>query len=293
MDTLLRFGSGDYLYTFNPEDQVQIRDNFRNVKPRVSSLPGLSGGFDEYGTDRAPNEIGNIQVSFWLLAENGIEMEAKKIAVGRMKVFGKKLLFKQPEDEYQLERYTEARINSIDFNEAAGQRPDRYLMVTINFQCDNPFWYTIGTEAFKLGDGTLLGSGSVLGGTPITQLLTGLDNSFSITPEGNDITYARFTIEVPATKSASNIRIQREVASVVVDEVRYSGTIVAADILEINCRALSVKLNGDDAYADNFSFITAAWFRLIGGIPNTVRVRMANASDQIELKIRFFEAYNV
>jgi hypothetical protein len=293
MDTLLRFGSGDYLYTFNPEDQIQIRDNFRDVVPRTSRLPGLSGGFDEYGTDRAPNEIGNVQVSFWLLAENEIEMEAKKLALGRMKVFGKKLLFKQPEDEYQTERYTEARVNSIDFNEAAGQRPDRYLMVTVNFQCDNPFWYTIGTEAFKLGDGTLLGSGAALGGTPIEQTLTGLDNSFSLTPSGNDITYARFTIEIPATKSATNIRIQREVASLVVDQVAWAGTLVAADILEINCRALSIQKNGNDAYGADFTFITSAWFRLIGGIPNTIRVRMANASDQINLKVRFFEAYNV
>jgi hypothetical protein len=293
MDTVLRFGSGDFLYTFNPQDQVQLRDNFRDVVTRTSRLPGLSGGFDEYGTDLAPNEIGNVQMTFWLFAENGTEMEAKKLALGRMKVFGKKLLFKQPEDEYQTERYTEARVNSIDFNEAAGQRPDRYLMATVNFQCDNPYWYTIGTEAFKLGDGTLLGSGAALGGTPITQLLTGLDNSFSITPSGNDITRARFTIEIPATKSATNIRIQREVASAVVDEVRYSGTLVEDDVLEINCRALSVLLNGNDSYSDGFSFITSGWFRLIGGIPNTIRVRMANAADQINLKVRFFEAYNV
>lgn len=294
MDTLLRFGSGDYLYTFNPDDQIQIRDNFRDLVPRTSKIPGLSGAFDEQGTDIAPTEEGNVQVTFWLLAMDAADMQAKKEAVGRMKTFGKRRLYKQPEDETQTERYCDARINSISFNERAGERPDKYLRVTINFQVpDNPRWLTIGTEAPSYNDGSTYGSGVTYGGSPITQNLVGTDNTFSVTPSGNDISYPRFTIEVPAGKSASNIRLQREEAGVVVDELIYAGTLSAGDILEINCRSYSVWLNGADGYSSDFSFITSAWFRLIGGLQNDFRVLMDNAGDEIDLEIRYYEAYNV
>lgn len=294
MDTLLRYGSGDYLYTFSPEDQVQLRDNFRDLIPRTSKIPGLSGAFDEQGTDIAPTEEGNIQYTFWLLARDAKHMQQQKEAIGRIKTFGKRRLYKQPEDETLPERYCEARVNSISFNERAGDRPDKQLRVTINFQVpDNPRWLTIGTEAPSYNDGSIYGSGVTYGGSPITQNLIGLDNTFSVTPAGNDIMYPRFTIVVPATKSATNIRIQREVDGVVVDQIRYAGTLVAADQLEINCRSYSVWLNGADGYSSTFTFATSAWFRLIGGLTNNFRVLMDNPTDEIDLEIRYYEAYNV
>lgn len=293
MDTLLRFGSGDYLYTFTPDNQIQLRDNFRDAVPRTSRLPGLSGGFDEYGIAPAPTEIGNVSVTFWLFADTNAEMQTHKENLGRMRSFGKRRLFKQPVDPLQDERYCEARINSIEINEAAGERPHNRLRVTVNFQVDNPFWLTQGTEAPSYNDGSIYGSGITYGGTPVVESLVGSDNSFTLSPAGNEITYPRFVIEVPATKSASNIRIQRIVNSNVVDQVRYSGTLNAGDMLEINCRSLSVWLNGTNAYSNDFEFSTSAWFRLIGGLDNSIRVLMDNPTDEIDLKIRYYEAYNV
>lgn len=293
MDTLLRFGSGDTLYTFTPDDQVKLRDNFRDVVTRTSRLPGLPGGFDEYGVGPAPTEIGIVQVMFWLLAISGAEMEAKKEALGRMDSFGKRRLYKQTVDPAADERYCEARVNSIEFSESAGDRPDKYLRVSLTFEVDNPRWLTIGTEAPSYNDGSTYNSGVVYGGNPVTQNLVGLDNSFTVTPAGNEITYPRFLITVPATKSATNIRIQREVNSAPVDEVAYAGTLSAGDLYEINCRAYSVFKNGADFYDDDFTFITSAWFRLIGGVPNTIRVLMDNAGDEIDLEMRYYESYNV
>lgn len=293
MDTLLRFGSGSTLYTFNPDDQVQLRDNFRNAVPRTSRLPGLSGGFDEYGIMPAPTEIGNVQMTFWLLATDAADMQDKKEAIGSMLGFGKKRLYKQPVNPVDGERYCEARINTIDYNERSSDRPDKYLQVTIHFQVDNPHWYQIGTEAPSYNDGSTYNSGVIYGGSPITQNVVGLDNSFSVTPDGNDITYPRLLLTIPATKSATNIRIQREVNGSVVDKITYAGTLNADDVYEVNCRAYSVFLNGADGYDSNFSFATSAWMRLIGGVSNTIRVLMDNASDEIDLEMRYYEAFNV
>lgn len=293
MDTLLRFGSGTELYTFVPDDQISLRDNFRDVVPRTSRIPGLSGGFDEYGQSPAPSEIGNVMYTFLYEATSEADMLAKKEALGRMKAFGKKRLYKQPVDSTADERYCEARVNSIDFNEAAGERPDKRLRFTINFQVDNPYWLEQGTEAPQYGDGSIYGSGVSYGGTPVTQSLVGADNSFSVTPDGNDFTYPRITLEVPAGKSAENIRIQRLVNGSVIDQVRYAGTLSAGDILEINCRAYAVYLNGGNGYTSDFSFNTSAWFKLIGGVSNAITVLMDNPTDEIDLEMRYYGAFNV
>ena len=293
MDTLLRFGSGSQLYTFDPEDQIQLRDNFRNVVPRTSRLPGLSGGFDEYGKAPAPSEIGNVSITVGYEASSPADMEDKKIAIGAMRAFGKKRLYKQPVDPTADERYCEARINSIDFNEAVGDRPERYMIFTISFQVDNPFWLTQGTEAPQYGDGSVFGSGVTYGGTPVTESLVGVDNSFSVSPSGNDIIYPRMTLVVPSGKSATNIRVQRLINDSVIDQVRYAGTLDADDVYEINCRSYATYLNGADGYDDNFSFNTAAWFSLIGNTTNTIRVLMDNPTDEIDLELRYYEAYNV
>lgn len=293
MDTLLRFGSGTELFTFTPADQISLRDNFRNVLARTTRMPGLSGGFDEYGQSPAPAEIGNVAYTFLYEATSSADMLAKKEALGRMKAFGKKRLYKQPVDATADERYCEARVNSIDFTESVGERPDKRLRFTINFQVDNPYWYTQGTEAPEYGDGSIYGSGVAYGGSPVTQSLTGVDNSFSVTPDGNDITYPRITLEVPVGKSAENIRIQRLVNGSVIDQVRYAGTLSAGDILEINTRAYAVYLNGSNGYTTDFSFNTAAWFKLIGGVSNAIKVLMDNPADEIDLKMRYYGAYNV
>lgn len=293
MDTLLRFGAGTQLYTFDPTDQIQLRDNFRDVLARTSRLPGLSGGFDEFGTGIAPSEIGNVSIIFGYAATSNADMEAKKLDLGRMKTFGKKRLYKQSLNPAAAERYCEARVNSIDYTEKVGDRPETYLIFTVNFQVDNPFWLTQGTEAPQYGDGSTFGSGVSYGGAPIEQSLIGVDNSFSVTPNGNDISYPRFTLEVPSGKSASDIRIQRLVNNVIIDQIRYDAALSAGDFLEINTRAYNVFLNGADAYDDNFSFNTAAWFQLLGSTTNTIRVLMDNPTDEIDLKLRYFEAYNV
>lgn len=294
MDTLVRFGQGDELYTFDTGQQISLRDNFRDVTPRTNRLPGLPGGFDEYGTAAAPAEIGNVQVVFWLIADGAIAMQTAKQQVGAMKAWGKKVLYKQPYGD-ATERFCWARVNSIEFSENAKEQPHRRLRVEVNFQVDHPLWENLGTYAggWRWGDGTLWGGGALWGGTPVTQNVTGTDNSFSLTPDGNDEIHPIVQISIPAGESAENIRVQRILSGRVQDEIRYTGVLSAGDLLVVDTEAYTVKLNGVDAYSSAFEVESAAWFRLRAGRANTIRVLMTNAGDEADIIFKYKEALNV
>lgn len=288
MDSILRFGSGDELYEFEPEDQISLRDNFRDAVPRTTRLPGVSGGFDEFGSDPAPGEIGNVQVNIWIQAETEDEMTRKLQDIGSMPSFGVKRLFKRPMNG-DPELYCNARINSIDYTGSARNLSHRNTSVQINFQVATPGWLSQGTESPLWGGGELWGGGAVWGGGALPVTVIGLNNDFSIEPGGNGVTYPRIFISIPTLKSATNVRVQRIVGGIVKDEIRYDDTLSAGDVLEVNARALSVMLNNVDAYDDKFTFKTAGWFSLIGGISNTIRVLMDNPSDEARITTKYFE----
>jgi len=288
MDTLLRFGSGDELYTFTPDNQISIRDNFANVVPRTTRLPGADGGFDEFGRERAPGEIGNVQMIFWLYASSLPAMTAVLDELRAMTSWGTKRLYKQPMGGGG-DRWCEARLNSIDAPQNASDLPGKRQRVQLNFQVASPFWLNQGTEAFSWGDGTPWGDG-IWGGSAAANAVSGTDTSFTVTTSGNAISHPRITIECGGGQTASNIRIRRIVQGETVDEVAYAGTLTAGDELEINCRDLSVTLNGANAYDSDFTFQTASWFRLLPGA-NTIQVLMDNSGDAADVYFRYYEVF--
>lgn len=289
MDTLLRFGGGNQLYVFTPDHQISYRDNFADLVPRTSRIPGVDGGFNEFGSEAPPKEIGNVQMVMWLYADTPAEMTAKQDAIRAMASYGTKRLYKEMVGG-GLVRWCEAYVNNIDMPQHAADLPRKRQRIQINFQVPNPFWFTQGTEAPRWGDGGLWGGGGVWGGTATAHSVSGTDNTFSETPAGNAITIPRITVKCGAGQTASNIRIRRLVNNVTVDEVAYAGTLAANDELIINCRAKSVKLAGADAYDNNFTIRTASWFRLLP-LENTIQVLMDNAGDAASVYVRYYEAY--
>lgn len=290
MDVITRYGADTLLYEFEPQHQIQIRDNFRNVVPRTSRLPGLDGGYDELGSAAAPSEVGNIQLTFWLHGRNLNDMNQKKRDLGRMKAFGVQRLYKQPVDPEATELYCDARINSIDYNENASARPFERLQVTINWQVASPYWLAQGTESATWGGGVSWGGGALWGGGAAGQVVSGTQTDFVITPQGNASTFPRIEIATGASETAQNVTVQRLVGSLVVDEVKYTATLNNSQSLLINCRALSVTLDGANAYGDTYDFQNAGWFRLLPGA-NNIRVVMANASDAATIYFRYLERY--
>lgn len=292
MDVLTQFGFGDELYTFDTTQQISLRDNFRDAVARTTRLPGVVGGYDEYGTKPAPNEIGNVQVNFWIEADTPAAIQTLKQQVGSMKAWGKRQLWKQPWGSAAA-RFCEARINSVSFSENAKDVPHRRIRVQVDFQVDYPFWLGMGTHSAFWGGGDTWGGGELWGGSPVEEVVSGTDNTFSLTPGGNDLIYPRVAVLVGAGDQAEDVRIQRIRGGRVQDEIRYTGTLAAGDVLDVDCMAYKVKLNGASAYNSAFSIVSPAWFRLRGGLANEIRVLMANSGDEATIQFKYFEPYNV
>jgi hypothetical protein len=284
----------NYIFTY-PDS---LMDNFKNLVPNTVRMPGVSGGFDQYGSEAAPAEIGRVDVGFHLQASNPAQMQGLIDAVNALKWRGKKRLFWQPEGAYQ-ERWCWARVNNISLPQSAD---DGLMHQTgrITFQVSDPRWYskrldgTTGSALWKIGDtGVKIGdAGLKIDGVVDFRILNGLTNSFSVTVEGTDIVLPRLTLQAyyPTSDTATNITVQRLVGGTVVDSVLWTGTLINKDWLEIDCARRRVR----NMHVDDYAHLTAlhpSWLRLTPG-SNTLRVLMTNASDRIYFRLHFHDPYS-
>src|SRR5687768_4199120 len=102
-------------YTF-PTTQSQLRDNFSDMVPRTTRIPGADGGFDQFGEEKAPSEIGSVSVSFEQYADSNEDLQTKRDLVRAMAAWGVCTLHKDCGAEGT--RYCSARVNSITMTEA-------------------------------------------------------------------------------------------------------------------------------------------------------------------------------
>lgn len=284
---VLRFGSGDELYTF-PEAQEGFRSNFGDLVTRITRIPGVDGGFDEDGTQPAKSEVGNVQFTFYLYSPTRSGMEVLRDGVKEMVNWGYKRLFIQPSNHALPERWAEMRVSNINFS--PGAHSDLKQAVNVSFSTSNPFWYTQGTEAPVWGSGITWGS-FVWGGTATSQALSGTQTNITESvSEGNTFTLPRLVVGCGVGQTAENVTIERYVRGSLVDRVSRAGVMVAGDSLEIDCRAKHVRLNGSDAYDNNFDSLTSDWFKLQPG-DNDIRIKMNNSGDAASLTIRYLGVY--
>ena len=288
---LVRFGLGSHMYTF-PDTLQEYRDNFGDCVPHTRRLPGMDGGFDQFGDEAAPIQIGKVTQAWFLVAETRPEMDALRDAVWAMAAWGKALLWMQPTDPSEAERFCWARVNNIQMPKREHEHTDLFQRVVTVWQVDDPHWYVQGNEAPIWGDGvSKWGDGvSKWGGSAPLQSVSGTETTLATaTNNGNAVALPRVTIYVESGQSCQNPTLQRIVNLQVVDEISYNGTLTAGDILEINCRGGSVLLNKADAYA-NFSYSTPDWLRLPPG-NSELKFRMANSTDACKVAVRWYDTY--
>jgi hypothetical protein len=292
MDTLTEFSGGGLTYTFDPTKQADIRDNFRRVISKTTRLPGLDGGFDEYGMGRAPHEVGTVRTSFWLgdfatLADATAALDE----LGALPSWGVRRLWKQPTDTALDTRFCEARVIEIPNDVRVFDLPHKRRQIEISFEVSNPVWIGAGTEAITWGGGSLWGDGSVWGGTGTWEAVSGPETTFTVTvADGNTPTPPRINFECEAGETAENIIIERLVGGVVHDRLAFNDVLTAGDQLGFNCRALTVRLNNVNAYTSAFAFDTARWFTLEPGA-NNIRVRLENGGDAGRIRFSYLHLW--
>jgi hypothetical protein len=289
MDVATRFVGGGQEYAFTPDHQISLVDNFRNARLRMSQLPGVSGGYDEYGDDAAPGEVGSVQLSFWVHADTPVQMRARLDALGQMADWGLLRLYKTTMDGG--ERFCEARLQNLTYSQKAAELPRKRMQVQVTFSVPNPVWLTLSTEEATWGGGQTWGGGAIWGGSanPAT-LVDGVSSEITVSVGGNAAVQPRILITAQSGESCEDVALERVVDGQVADRVAYEGVLTDSDELEIDCRGLTVTLNGADAYGDAFAALRGRWMRLMAG-PNVIRVVMANASDAASVRVLYNEAY--
>lgn len=286
---ITRFGTGNTVYNFEAAGvYVQdYRDNFGDGVPRTVRLPGLDGGYDQYGVERAPVEVGTVTVGVTLTAATRAQMDALRAQIRAMTGWGVKRLFRQI--DYQSdEQWCYARVNSVEMPQQPAQHTDLRQKVTISFQVADPAWYGQGTESWSWGDGTKW-SEKPWGGAGSPFYASGTSTTLIEDVGGNMPTVPRILITPRLGESCTNPKVQRLIDGIVFDEVSYTGTVNALQTLRIDCRRLAVTLAGNDAYA-NFDYRRGGWFELPPE-QNTLRVLFANPTDAADVRIRYFERF--
>src|SRR5512145_1647628 len=135
MDLLKRFGK---IYTF-PGTEISLKDNFKELVTRTRRLPGANGGYDDLGSERSLSEVGSVRADFWLFFNDEADATRKMDEIGKMADAGVQLLYKQPQDTSLQERYCWARLDNLDYQQAAKDQPHKRLKVSLIFQVSDPF----------------------------------------------------------------------------------------------------------------------------------------------------------
>lgn len=278
---------GDYEFTDNV---VAFQDDFQQLALRTVQLPGLHGGYTEYGTSAPPAQIGHVVYRHMLTADSPQGMRAKIDALRALASDGMQRLTVLPYPD-ATPRFCMATIDNVQIAERVTDRPHAQIPVTLTWEVPDPRWYSDPFNVplwgqFEWGDGSLWG------GSLSPTLVSGLSNDLTITPGGNAATRPKISVMTLSTQATTSVTIQRIVHSQVVDEIAYDAAMGANETLVMDCRALSVRLNSLAAYDDNFSVARPdRWFELAPGA-NTVRVLFGDAGDEAYVRLIYYDAWH-
>lgn len=280
-----------------PGAGLSFSPSFGDVVTRTGRLPGLDGGFDEYGTGQAPGEVGNITMSFTLIASDREDMQELRDEVLALKRKGKKELRWKPPGFTKF-RFCHARINNIRMSQNPAGHTDLHQSVSINFQVSDPCWYSYPFEVWYLDGSVLLdGSRNLAGWGEDFTLELNSSESTVLEVDGTADTFPVIWV-VPSIEGeypAFDLRRFDENGALQ-DEVKITRAL-ADDYLEINCRKYSVTWRTRDVgfdlwHKDWIPYIIpkrAEFFRLVPG-NNYLKISVS-MDDGILCRFEYLEAW--
>ena len=279
-----RFGS----YIF-PPTQEDFYTNFSNLVPSNTRLPGKDGSFRLNGDSRSPSESGSVTVAFLLKSLTREEMDGLRDALKVIGDWGLQKLVYQPTDPNSPERYCYAEVNNLPDSQNKDGHTDLWQVVRLNFTVPDPYWLVRASEDWLLGDDYILGDDLTLGDGGSTITASGTSTTDTINNPGSATSIAQVVVQPGTGDSCENVRVQRLVGGVVVDEISYTGVLVEGDHFAIDGAAQFARVNGSPAW-DSVGYMHVDFFRLAPG-DNTVRVLFENGGDAADVRIYFEPRY--
>lgn len=273
-----------------PKFQSTYSDNAGNKILTTTRLPGKDGGFRALGFGSSPVEIGRLQGTFTLTAENREDMEAKRDAIRGLAHYGLDMLVVQPSDPLADNRFCWAEVNYIGMTQNNSEHTDLWQTVSITWQLADPFFYggqyggITFADNYQFNDGLSFGDGSLEIGA------SGAETDTDVVNYGNAPAWCWFELSPGSGDSCQNPTIERITAGEVADQVAYSGTLTDTDVLSVDGRQQLVQKNGVNAWASISSYKRPELLQIPPG-ESTIRVKFANAGDAAQLYLWYFDTY--
>lgn len=239
MDQLIRFGLGSAeVYRFNPARQLEYQDNFSNIKQQSVAVPGLDGVIPPYGLGRGVAEAGNVSVRFWLFADEIHDMGHKLSEVRGLGYLGMRRLFKLAQNGELL--WTFAMLSSVQTPQVVRRQPHYRNNVQMTFQCHTTRWYGAQDVVHFFNDDWTFGDGLVFPALKVDQEAVSNGSTVSVTNRGNAPVSAYVRWDGNGSNSFVNpVLTRRNWVEDVADQLTWTGTIGANDVVEIDARGLS------------------------------------------------------
>jgi len=266
-------------------------DNFRKLRDKFVELAGLSGGYNTYKYNRAPQGVGIIKQDLTMFSTTKSAMQTLRDTIGALPEWGIQPLYMTPINPALAQRFCYAACVDVAMPREEGGLSHYHQPVSLTFKVEDPAWVAVGTGFPIIGVNFTIGSTTIGGGSGTVVNYTGAIEEAAITNAGNMSTYPAFSIVLSGGNAMTPpFKIQRIVSGAVVDEISYNLALVTGDSLFIDCAAQRISLNGNDAYNLNFDFLYPEWISLASGA-NTLRFVSGAASDACTITVYATERY--
>lgn len=261
----------DYIF---PSPQ-SISDNFLDFVPSTERIMGMDGGFDNYGDETAPQQIGNVAISYILSTDNPTTMQTYLDAFSKLASYGRQELRKLPDGATTTQfRFCMAKFNNVSVSEDMAEGVDPYhRRLTVNFQVEDPMWYRRLANAAEWAtsggaDNLVWNSGTQYwDGRGSFNAISGYLSSFGVVYGGSAPTPLVAVLTTTGGQSICNPGIQIWFEDRMHSEVRWNGCISNGEKLVIDSRRkqlwlLSTTKPPNQAYAQ-FATTYRHWLKLM------------------------------
>lgn len=293
MDSLLRYGEGTKEYTFVADNQINLANNFGDVVTQTVRMPGMSGGFNQYGNEPPPSEVGSINYSFWLYYNTPAEGVTARDNLFKMADWGLQKLFMLPQnDSGQDERWTYAIVNNIHANFNSQNLNQKRMLVSMTFHVPDPFWMSATETEVEFYPTAATTYTFTVGGSVRTQpriALFSAQSGITIGSAGINLPNLKVLIGGTAGSSIVNPKIVRIESGVETHRMNYTGTLsTSGEYLVLECREQTCKETGVNTWG-NLTRTRAEMLMLSPG-SNSIKIE-GTVTNALRLNIRYYEMW--
>ncbi len=284
-----------------------INDNFMDFVPSTERIHGMDGGFDNYGSDTAPQSVGNVAISFIVSTYDETLLQGLLDDLGKLAAYGKQELRKWPHGASESAyRYCIAKFNNVSVGEDLASGFEQYKrVITANFQVDDPLWYQRAANAAEWAYTN--GPDNLVWNTSGSQVWDGLQvNPISIVDydtiqafeyTGTAPTPLQLTLTTSAVQTLYNPHIILEFDNRVWYQARWQGVLSGGESLVIDSARrqlilLSAARPTDQEYG-NFWVPSADWLMLrpTASQAGVLKVYTERSSDRGSILMNWRTAY--